>query len=499
MRRDIVQVSLGCHYNGAAFPHADPRHPATLEAGFRKRMATKPPPSSRSLRRRFRTFVSDWVRRNLIPLDADVDLGLEKWLESTLYPLARKQQLRAAHIRVESDPSRSDRKWTQVQCFGKHECYPTYKHGRVIYARADEFKTIVGPLFRMIEDRVYAHPSFIKHVPVFSRAEYVLKLLKSEGATYIATDYTAYESHFTKRLMEDCEFILYDWMVRDTLEGRNVLDYYKRTVTGMNHCVFRNLMYAQMPAGRMSGEMTTSLGNGFTNLMLFLFMCKHFGLRNSAVVVEGDDALGRLFLGPGHTVAQIQQYYTLMGMNVKLELHRELNMASFCGLVFDEINLVNVPDPIKAILNFGWIDGRYKGSSSRTLAELLRGKAMSLMCMAQGCPVLQSLAMYGLRVTQGRYRIDDYWLRQQINKSRDRMTPIHIAEATRLVMEKKYKITVHDQLLLEKYFDSLTSLVPLVDELLLPFLKDDQCHYFQHFVLHSQEQHPVLALPDQKT
>jgi len=500
--RPIVQTSLGPHYQGAAYPHACPQHAPSLEASFRKRMAVKPLERDAQLFRSFKRFVRRYVDKNFLPLEADVDLTFKTWIESTVYPRSKKDQMARVRKMVDLAVTWEDRKWVQVDAFGKEESYATWKHQRSIYARKDPFKVIVGPLFKKIEDVLYKDPAFVKHVPVYERAKYIQERLYFPAATYLATDYTAYESHFTSEFMRAVEFQLYRKMAQNCPEAKKVLEYYEKTVTATNSIFFKTLK-AFLPAGRMSGEMTTSLGNGFTNYMIYRFVCKQLGLKYSdcPCVIEGDDCLARIFLKPGMNLGTLQDIYSRLGMNVKIELHSDLCTASFCGLVFDRYDLINVVDPIKVILNMGWIGGKYKHASDKTLRELLKGKAMSTMCLAQGCPVIQSFCQYLLRETSGsHYRIDDYWLKHQILTPQGlaRMKPKTIPMTTRLVMEAKFRVTVEDQFRMEKFFDGLRGLQPFRDLIFDSYINDDCRLYSTHYVMTEQGPHVALALPDQK-
>lgn len=464
-------------------------------------MAVKSLPRDKQLFRAFARFVKKYVAKHFTPLPADTDLTFKNWIDKTIYPQSRKDQLTKVRQMVDDSVTWDDKKWVQVDAFGKPETYPAYKHERAIYARKDPFKVIVGPLFKQIEEVLYKDPAFVKHVPVMQRAKYILDRLSHPGATYMATDYTAYESHFTAKLMRACEFQLYRRMARDCPEARKVLDYYEKTVTSTNSIFFK-VLKCFLPAGRMSGEMTTSLGNGFTNYMIFLFVCKYLQLKESKCVIEGDDCLARLFLPKGMGLAELQNVYTRLGMNVKIELHDDLCTASFCGLVFHEHDLINVVNPIKIILNMGWISGKYAKSGLKTMLELLRGKAMSTMCMTRGCPVVQSFCQYLLRETAGsHFRIDDYWLKEQLGKIdlAEYMKPVDIPMTTRVVMERKFNITVEDQFVMERYFERLHGLEPFGDYIFDQYMTEDHRSYFYHYVRTDQGNMITLALPDQKT
>lgn len=84
----------------------------------------------------------------------------------------------------------------------------------MINSRNDTFKCYSGPFFKAMENEVYKYHSFIKHVPVPDRPALICALDKS-GCYKYATDFTAFESHFKKEIMEKIEFILYDHLLQD--------------------------------------------------------------------------------------------------------------------------------------------------------------------------------------------------------------------------------------------------------------------------------------------
>jgi len=263
-----------------------------------------------------------------------------------------------------------------------------------------------------------------------------------------------------------------------------------------------------IPACRMSGEMNTSLGNGFTNLMVFLFLMKHYGARNYDCVIEGDDCLGRLYSprGKEHLTGEqirieLTALYNDFGMNVKIEIHEDLCMASFCGLVFDEHVMVNIVDPLKVMLNIGWTASKYLHSSVKMRNELLRGKALSILAANAGCPIVQSVACWLDRKTaNGKYRIDDYWLKAQVERILSSIKPIPVDERSRVVMEKKFGWSREEQVELEKFFDNLDALTPWYHPIVFDHCNADQIHYYNHYIFHNyQGSWPSLALPDQKT
>lgn len=342
---------------------------------------------------------------------------------------------------------------------------------------------------------------FIKRIPVDLRPEYIINRLKKPGAIYMATDYTAYESHFTAELMHDCEFQFYDHMVKNIPEARRVMKRFKKTVSGMNDVKFTTLS-AKIPASRMSGEMNTSLGNGFANLMIFLFLMKELGVIDHKCVIEGDDCLARFFpsgvlshLSRQALITLVQDKYKEFGMNVKIELHDDLCKASFCGLVFDDQVKDNLADPTKIILKLGWIHAKYVKSSQKTRRELLKGKAMSILASNPGCPIVQDIALWILRLTpKDHYRIEDNWAKIKIEGCS--LLPKPIQFESRLLMEEVFGYTVEEQLSIESYFKNKCDLAPIENHIIYHHISASALHYDLNYVFPSeQEDWPSLGLP----
>lgn len=500
-----VLTSLGPHVIGAAPPHCDPQHDKTAVAGVKKRILAKPPTPNRALRRRFRRFCKRWIKQNIQPLGPDADPDIEKWLEQTNYPLARKEELRQ---KWRDMGSQWDQKYHKVKCFIKDETYPEYKHARGIFSRTDEFKCATGPFFKLIENQLYKHPAFIKHVPVADRPEYIKKMLERPGSKYFVTDYTAYESHFTKELMAICEFQLYRHVLQFVPGASEFISLIDLVLRGKNVCQFKWFTLFLM-ATRMSGEMNTSLGNGFSNLMFMLFLCKERGCTNVQMVVEGDDGLTVFKPGPSPSHPYPSQNdFAKLGLTIKLEVHDQLSSASFCGIIFDPEDCINITDPIQAILDFGYTTSVYRRSSENRLKILLRCKALSMAHQYPGCPILQSMAQYALRMTRS-YDVSGFvkesrhfseWDREQLLQAvkDERKLYTKLREpglATRILMENKYGITIEEQRILERYFNSMTELKPLTHPLIYAHTNAHARDYYFRFGAHVSKTDKSLDFP----
>lgn len=447
-------------------PHPDTKDVDTLLAGVQKRFARKPPVPEAGILDRLGKFVDEFLKSNLIPLSPTSDVSVENWLDHSNYPLFRREDL----LEKQTPINLIEKLDCEVKLFMKVETYPSYKHGRGINSRTDEFKTAVGPYFKLIEEEVYKLPWFIKHVPVADRPNYIKDRLYRAGAKYYASDYTTFEALFTSKLMHACEFRLYRYMTQYLVNGGEFCDLVEKVLGGTNK--IKNKYFGlQIDATRMSGEMCTSLGNGFSNLMFMLFVLNEVGCTDIEGVVEGDDGLF-VFTGVGPKPSDFER----LGLDIKLDVYNTLSEASFCGLIFDEIDLCNITDPIDVLKSFMWTTSRYLYANNKTLKTLLRAKSLSYGWQYPGCPIIASLAKFGLRVTEGvdahaymaRSGAITQYEREQF--ARDvavgKVPFMDVPFNTRLLMEYKFGVPIDHQYRIEAYLDSLTRL----DEFKVPFL-----------------------------
>jgi hypothetical protein len=151
----------------------------------------------------------------------------------------------------------------------------------------------------------------------------------------------------------------------------------------------------------MSGDMCTSLGNGFTNYMLMLFVVTEKGgvLRG---VFEGDDGLWT------SDVPVSTADFGGLGFDLKLDRVGRPELGSFCGLVSSEDG-VAVTNVKKVMMNFFWSHSPLARHAHLGKA-LLRAKAMSLLYEYPRCPITVAMARFALRQTEGvTPRFDTSW------------------------------------------------------------------------------------------
>jgi len=504
-----MQVSLGCHVDGIAQPHADMSDPLTAEAGARKRFVLEPPKPDPVKIARLRNFTENFVRSRLTPLSPDSDTSVQTWLDKTNYPLLRAQELLDNWM---ADGERiNPRKDFKVKSFIKDETYPEYKHARIINSRSDKFKCAVGPIFRLIEEQLFKLPYFIKKVPIEQRPEYIRNMLYRVGAKYFWGDFTAFESHFTRFIMENVEFVLYDYMTQFLPQHDEFMKYCRDVLAGLNVCCFKYFSVSCI-ARRMSGEMNTSLGNGFTNLMLLLFLFSELGEQVSPIV-EGDDS-NTSFM----TNCPTAEDFAELGFTIKCGVSDNFEEMSFCGMIFDPVDLVNITDPLDCLSSFGWARSAYAGMAPRKHMALLRCKSMSYAHQYSGCPIVQALAWYGLRVTRSydvrsfiendrslgewdraRYKESyEYFKRHADDIRSERCHPYQpVPHNTRLLCERMYGISVSKQQEIEAYLENLKTLQPLsgpVSELSYP---EQFYDYYERYVIRKSRFDPTFSTPDE--
>lgn len=384
-----------------------------------------------------------------------------------------------------------DERYWRVKSFMKDEGYLENKHGRGINSRTDAFKCLVGPMFHRIEQEVFKLPEFVKYVSVRDRAQYIMEQLYFPGLEYVITDYTSFECGFVREMMGNCEFKMYIYMIRHTPLYFRMLVVCWEVIGGENVCTFKYFVIWVL-ATRMSGEMCTSLGNGWANFCLMSFVAYKSNVKFKGEF-EGDDGLAVVLQGKLDV-----ELFERLGMRIKLEKVSHIEEASFCGLLFDPQDMAIITNPVKVLANFAWGKAAYRGASDAVLRQLLRAKALSFLYQYPACPIVTELAIYAERLTRNVRirkslidRMDQYerkrlsqalaWFEEnktQIAKDENRH-PIGIN--TRLLMERQFGVTVHAQLAIEGLFRSKQDLdpinLPLIDWPL------DLQHYAEQYML----------------
>jgi len=423
-----------------------------------KRFGYETPKLNARERRKFLRFVTLWCRHNLNSLTDSEIPTFEEWLEATPYSSARKDEL--TKVWDKRNRRYSAKRFSMVKCFIKDETYEEYKYPRLINSRVDEAKCYFGPVVQAVSDELFSRPEFIKTIPVPDRPKFIRDLLLSSGLDddYIFTDYTAFEAHFIPEVMDITQFVLFKHMLKGTQLENEWLSNYRRTMAGTNHLQFK-FFRASIKGCRMSGEMDTSLSNGFANLMLFLYVVsKKHG--RAVGVVEGDDGLFRV--SPS-SAAPTKEDFEQLGFTIKIGHTRELSEASFCGQVYDMDDLLVVTNPLEVIARLGWTSKKYVGASYTTRMQLLRARGYSLVYQYKGCPLLEILGRRILHLTEGVQLSEriffnmDSWERAKLRAATNASLPDFCPPGlrTRQLVEKLYSIPMAEQYELEEQFANL--------------------------------------------
>ena len=497
--RRPVAVSLGIHFEGCLLPHGDPSDALSLAEAVKGRMGKRLPivPNRTKFISELKTFVRGWLIRNNIPRLCYIhSTDFEEWLAATGYPEWRKVEFRKHKDKIQDMLIRNEHGkliYFVIKLFMKDEFYVDWKQVRGIYARDDCAKIVFGPWFKAVEQVIYTLPEFIKHVPVKDRANYIYDKLYVDGSKYLVTDYSSYEAHFSADIMDACEFQLYEHVLGGVAGSPEVLSIMREVLTGNNKIV-NKYVAASCQARRMSGEMNTSLGNGFSNLMFMSFVCHKLGIDKVNGVVEGDDGLFQ-FSGRAPTTED----FTACGFLIKLEQHDSISTASFCGNLFDEEDKQIITDIRDIVCTLGWTNSKYLNSNLRKKKTLLRCKALSYAHQYPGCPIIGELCQYALRMTRGRTKkdmenfinnsrdINDYERKQYLDAikeySRDEALYHEPKINTRLLVEKLYGVSLDVQRSFEAKLRTKNDFTPIKYDLFTELCPKSWRDYYDNYVL----------------
>lgn len=388
----------------------------------------------------------DYVREFVLRLDpippGDLDDMTEAWLVNSNYNLKRANKLRDLWDRLKSQPL--DEKHLVCKMFVKEELYPEKKHARLIISRTDEFKALVGGVVHAMEEYVY-HDSPIADMFVKGRRPSdfppIMEDLKNAYGTILETDYSSFEGSFTNEYMRHVELVLFQRllihypdqlaMIESTYRDADLVrlprggHYYDMSglpwIHSKNHSI-------KLPDDRKSGEMWTSLGNGFSNLMNMMYLAKERGVKISGFV-EGDDG----FFGVSNRNITSDDFKRL-GFSIKMQYATRTCDLSFCGMRFSEETLTVMPK-IDVLNTVGWTcSRRYSRVGKKKALKLFKAKLMSYYSMFPKSPVIAPY--FHAMINQIRVKPDfgdmDEWHFRLVDRNFDFTTPPVVSMADRI-------------------------------------------------------------------
>lgn len=483
MKRGPISSSLGAHIEIQGQPYQMPMpdiHDIPNKVrGAKKRFIRELPGagsdenSEGPLISRFRRFVRKFLFKHVVPLSkAEWNSSLscpktrfERWIATTSYSGPRRRELIDL---AEMNNYVLPRKFrgSKVKSHIKFETYPEFKEARWINSRPDTWKVNFGCLIKRVEEDIYKLPFFFKHLKESEKVDILCKRIDIPGCKFFESDYTAYESSFVPWLMEATSGQLYRYFYRNVPAAKKMIRQYMGVVCGDQSCMVRGVKVKCL-ARRMSGELDTSLANGFANLMLMLFIAEESGCSIKGLVIEGDDCLAA-YTGNEPDI----KIYSRLGVTIKFQQHERFSDASFCGLRFDPVDKKVIPDIRKTVKKFGWSNNKsvFVGDEYRRL--LLRAKAFSLDHCYSGVPIVGALARYALRCTgrdgpgsvlksMMKTRLLDTYELQRLSEVSAPTEFEAVGHRTRLMVEQHQGLTIATQIKLENWLDDQHVLGPL--------------------------------------
>lgn len=419
-------------------------------------------------------FVDKWMLKNLVPLphrQTEERAYFTNWLAQNK-SYNEKKKIRMMEIYntlypIQTSKANLREKDYYIKSFIKREFYEVIKVCRMINSRSDRFKMRVAPYIHEIEEQMYRIDNFIKHKQVTLLPRDLVKL--KERRWILETDYSSFESGFSPQYTDVVECALWRYMLKNNEEAlKDIMKVYYQSRSVGGRTIFRprieqlfgNKYHAKVVGSRMSGEMWTSLANGFSNLMNMLFFAEQKNLSIYGYV-DGDDGI---FCMDQPKIEEKQ--FTELGFKIKMNYGQNLSHTSFCGNVFDTDELLQLVPP-EQIARLSWTCSSHYLSSGKVVKEaLLRSKAQSLYCLGKHTPIAGKLALKMIQLLgPGRTTMEDQnvWWETQVmalepNKN---FQPVDITIKSRELYFERFRITIDDQVRIELQIENATTLEQL--------------------------------------
>lgn len=449
--------------------------PINIDIAIHKRINPLMSVPSDNVLHDFDLFVIDFLQNSvdtngnlnfpILPyIEDDYENYFLKWIESRPYSTNRKKQLKSRfyqnyHHGEFYHLTENDYKCTS---FVKREFYKTPKCARFINSRSDNFKCVAGPVISMIDEIFSKLHWSTKHIdpihmqPLYERFQ--------PFTTFVQTDYSSFESGFNYKYTCCAEQNLWEHMLQNNPQLLSIIQRVY-TVNGkprIERCQTKNKSFQFETSGtRMSGEMWTSLANGFSNLCNMLFICQRKGLVCDGII-EGDDGL---FGISGNNLIDNHDFEQL-GFKIVINYEHDLTKLDFCSLTYNPTTGNFLLDP-EHIIRLPWTcHTQYIDSRPKIKNMLLNVKTMSTAVRGHHTPILAQLCETVLRLNKpavrmkipktdswkwARYAVDEYYHNKTFVK-----TPIDFND--RLLYAKKFGISIEVQEEIELILKKCTDL-----------------------------------------
>lgn len=379
----IIAVPIAPYLNDGDLHGVNVKSVSHWFLGCLKRIVPHHPVDEAELRA-FEIFYRDHVERMepLPPIEISHEFLEDKWLHGSKYTLGEKN-LFHKQLDIYLESRSVNPRIFSCNSFIKRELYDEVKYARIINSRSDMFKAVVAPYIKLIEDQVYDEHFIKHHLPQWTVDR--MKQIHSEYGQITETDYSSFEGSFTNKVLQRCEKMFFRWMLRNNPEIWQIVQAaYERP----NHIIHSSGISLETKGTRMSGEMWTSLCNGFMNKMLMEYTMRVNGTTGD-YLVEGDDG----FIAT--VVPMDWSCVGRLGFKLKSEYVSSINDASFCGIAVNSEGKAT-GNVMKQLVRFGYTQDDYlvryhtnrPKKYKRRLQEMVRAKAMSANAMFHGAPIL---------------------------------------------------------------------------------------------------------------
>lgn len=467
----IMAVGLGCHLTGMVPPICDTGDHLNFRQAVVKRVARETPEvvNKRNFRDVARSFIhsfkpvpaKEWAEYD------QSEHGIEYWLSrNKSYSQSRKEEIRKA--------KKNKLKTTDFQnkAFIKTEFYDSLKFARLINACADSYKEHTGGFVSVIGHWFFKNKCCIKNVPIKDRPKFIMEML-GKYKKILVTDYTSFEAHMTAFMQDSVEMQFYRHMSKEYANKQKryyMLDTIRAKQLRRQKCTSKLGSY-EINATRMSGDMTTSLGNTITNMVIINYIFYLNGVRYQSIS-EGDDGIiGLSDDAPDFSPKDFEP----AGAILKVQQVPSLGKAGFCGQYFDESECESLIDPWYALGTTGWTTANAKMGGQKVLDSLLVAKAYSLAFQAPQNPVTRAFADSILRIKKGikpRFAVEGpghiSWKDEHIFQGYDilkgelpTLPPRKFTERSYQLVDEIFGMTSDVQKQYVKYFDSVKVIQPI--------------------------------------
>lgn len=459
--RQPEMVGLPCMVTGGVFFRPNTKDPISAAKGLNKRLIHPRPPIDRVLLGLLKRYTTKWNEENLRSLDPSEVPTFEEWLAKVNHPEWRKAEYRRAKEQWDNGEVSASR-LREKKCFVKAEFYDDPKYHRIIHSPHDWEKVLQGPFVAAIEKLLFSRPEFIKKVPRAQWPEYIRRRVGIPGFRCYTADYSSFEANHVDELQQVTELPMAAYVLANLLNEFGVNDI---LTSDEKKELLSKLFRAWVKGTRSSGRMSTSVFNGYDNIVFNGFVLVHFcGATEWTCVVEGDDGL---FVHNGYRDPEPWMFERL-GLTIKIIVVDNWYEASFCGVVTHPDVMNTLASPWKVLLTCSWAGQEYLRAKDDTLSKLAQVKGLSYLAQYPGAPVIQSIALWMLRNSgydparlgellewYQQQRGTTFWDRQVIKEIRgSALYAQNVEIGSREIVEKVFGMDMETQHALEELFDN---------------------------------------------